>query len=279
MKFIFDYTDYRLFLRDRFEDMKRKNPLFSYQSFSRMAGARSSGFLKLVSDGKRNLADKGIWMIARGFRLSDSERRYFESLVKFNQATSHEEKDRHFRELSQHKQFLAAKPLTAAQYQLFSHWYYVAILELARLPSEKKKDAAWLQQRLQPEVALRDVKKALADLKICGLLEEDLHEGILRKEAMLASDDEIRSLSVANLHSQMSHLAARAVMEEAAPEREFSSLTVITSQRSFQRAKEEIQKFRKKLHSILEQDDEAPKDFVGQLNLQLFKLSKTGTDS
>lgn len=227
-------------------------------------------------DGQRNLADKGIGMIARGFRLSEAERRYFESLVKFNQAVSHEEKDRYFRELSQNKKFLAAKPLIAAQYQLFSHWYYVAILELVRLPSKTPKDASWLQRRLQPEVGLREVKKAVADLKTCGLLTEEPQEGLSRQEAMLATQDEIKSLSVANIHSQMSYLAARAVMKEPAPEREFSSLTVITSERGYQRAKQEIQKFRKKLHSILEQENDDPKDFVGQLNLQLFKLSKAG---
>jgi len=239
--------DYRLFLRERFEEIKRKNSLFSYQSFSRMAGAKSTGFLKLVIGGKRNLADKGIDMIARGFHLTEAERDYFESLVKFNQASSHEEKNRHFRNMTQNKKFLAAKPLTAAQYQLFSHWYYVAILELVRVPSKKTKTSAWLQQRLLPEVELRFVKKALADLKTCGLLFEDSHKGFCRKEAMLASEDEIQSLSVANLQSQMSYLAARAVLEEPAKEREFSSLTIVTSQSGFQKAKEEIRKLRKKI--------------------------------
>src|SRR5579885_542919 len=116
MKTIYDYMDYRCFLKERFLAIKTKNPLFSYRSFNRLAGGKSSAFLKLVIDGKRNLADEGIQMVVRGFKLNDHERKYFESLVKFNQSRNHEEKDRYFRHLSQNKHFIAAKPLTAAQY-------------------------------------------------------------------------------------------------------------------------------------------------------------------
>jgi uncharacterized protein (TIGR02147 family) len=277
MNSIYDYTDYRTFLRDRFAQLKAKNPSFSYRAFNRMAGVKSSSFLKLVIDGKRNLADDGIRMIAEGFRLSEPDRRYFECLVKFNQADTHEEKDRHFRELVKNKKFLAAKPLTAAQYKLFSHWYYVAFLEMIRIPSDEPRTLAWIQRRINPPVGLRELKKAVRDLKHLDLIEEDPVDGFRRKDSMLTTEDEVKSISVANFHVQMSELAKRAVTEERAKEREFSTLTVVTSEKSFQRAKQEIREFRKKLHSILEQEAEGPKTFVGHLNLQLFKLSKMET--
>jgi uncharacterized protein (TIGR02147 family) len=242
-----------------------------------MAGVKSSSFLKLVIDGKRNLADEGIRMIAHGFHLSDPERRYFECLVKFNQADSHEEKDRYFRELSKNKKFLAAKPLTAAQYKLFSHWYYVAFLEMIRIPSHEPKTLAWIQKGMNPPVGLRELKAAVRDLKRLNLIEDDPNEGFRRKDSMLTTEDDVKSISVANFHVQMSELAKRAVKEEKAKEREFSTLTVVTSEQSYQRAKQEIREFRKKLHSILEQEDEGPKTLVGHLNLQLFKLSKMET--
>lgn len=274
MNSIYDYTDYRAFLRDRFAALKGKNPLFSYRSFNRLAGIKSSGFLKLVIDGKRNLADAGIGMVARGFRLSDAERRYFEILVRFNQAATHAEKDRLFRELSKNKKFIAAKPLTAAQYRLFSHWYFVAILELARIPSDLPKDCEWLQRRLNPAVEIKAVKAAVKELKDMGLLAEEEPAGLVRRENMLTTDDHVRSLSVANFHVQMSQLAARMVLEEPAKDREFSTLTIAMSEEGFQKAKEEIQRFRKTLHSILEQEIGSPRDTVGHINVQLFKLSR-----
>jgi uncharacterized protein (TIGR02147 family) len=93
-------VDYRCFLRERFSEIKRRNPSFSFRAFNRLAGIRSSATLKLVMDGKRNLAVDGIRRIARGFKLNDEESRYFRTLVFFNQAKDHEEKDFHFREIN-----------------------------------------------------------------------------------------------------------------------------------------------------------------------------------
>ncbi len=273
MTSVFDFTNYRRFLKQRFSELKKKNPLFSYRSFNRLAGLSSSGFLKLVMDGKRNLAEAGFEKIARGFKLGDSEKKYFRALVHFNQAKTNEEKNRCFLELSRHKKFLAAKPLTAAQYRLFSHWYYVAMLELVRLDAAEKRDLAWLHARMNPPVDWKSAKQAVQELRSLGLLEESA-DGLRRLEAMLTTPDEVRSLSVANFHQQMCRLAARAVMQEDSSDREFSALTIASSEKSFQKAKQEIQKFRKKLHSILEQDGDAPRTFVAQINLQLFKLSR-----
>jgi uncharacterized protein (TIGR02147 family) len=277
---IYDYLDYRGFLKDRFYEVKSRNPLFSYQSFSRMAGAKSTSFLKLVIDGKRNISDSGIGMISKGFHLTEPERKYFECLVKFNQATVHEEKDRYFRELSKNKQFLAAKPMAAAQYRLLSHWYYVAILELVRMPSEGPKNVAWLQERLRPEVETKEIKAAVAELVRLELLADEKTRGLSRNEGMLATEDSVRLLSAVNFHVQMSGLAAKAVAEQKAREREFTTLTVVTSEKSFQKAKEEIRKFRDHLHSILEQEGQdvqgdAARRFVSHLNLQLFRLSES----
>ncbi|MFO1463334.1 MAG: TIGR02147 family protein [bacterium] len=272
---VFDFTNYRRFLKQRFAELKKTNSRFSYRSFNRRAGVSSSGFLKLVMDGKRNLAEEGIEKVARGFRLNESEKKYFRALVHFNQAKTNEEKNLCFQELTKHKRFLSAKPLTSAQYRLFSHWYYVAILELVRVGTREKKDLAWIHANIHPPVEWKAVKRAVQELIQLELLEETKGGELQRRETMLTTPDEVQSISVANFHQQMCQMAARSVMQDAAEDREFSALTIATSERTFQKAKQEVQKFRKKLHSILEQEDEAPKSFVTQINLQLFKLSRS----
>jgi uncharacterized protein (TIGR02147 family) len=275
---IYDYMDYRCFLKDRFFEVKKKNPGFSYRVFNRQGGIKSSGFLKLVIDGKRNLAHEGMRKIARGFRMSEAEGRYFELLVKFNQAADLEEKDRYFHELSLNKKFLSAKPLAAGQYRLFSHWYYVAILEAVRIETKEIKNLPWLRRVIHPPLSIKQVKKAVRSLMQWGLIKETKGGGFRRLESMLATEDEVKSLSAAKFHVQMCQMAARAVMQEKAPDREFSTLTIVTSEESFQRVKSELQKFRKKLHSLLEQENSASKTFVAHLNLQLFKLTKGDTE-
>ena len=101
---IYDYLDYRRFLRDAFEEKKNTLQGFSYRTFSRSAGIVSPSFLKLVMDGKRNLTPSSIRKFARGFRLKPDEAEYFENLVLYNQAADEEEGEHYFAKLSRERE-------------------------------------------------------------------------------------------------------------------------------------------------------------------------------
>lgn len=271
---VFKYLDYRILLRDYFNGQKKQTPSFSFRSFNRRAGIQSSAFLKLVMDGKRNLGEEGIRKIVKGFKMKEEEAKYFELLVKFNQAKNHEDKNYYFSELAKNKKFIAAKPLTIAQCQMFSHWFYVAILELVRMRTPNQKNVDWIMQRIHPPVERKKIKKALGELVQLDLLGIDENGSYQRKDKMITTEDEVRSMAVTKFHQQMSDLGAQSVGHDEAQDREFSSLTILTSETGFKRAKEEIQKFRRQLHSILEQIPFGQKKIVTHINLQLFKLSK-----
>ncbi|HKY64545.1 MAG TPA: TIGR02147 family protein [bacterium] len=273
---VYSYLNYRDYLRDRFAELKKQRLGFSYRSFNRLAGIKSSAFLKLVMDRKRNLAQGGIESIVKGFGLSVKERRYFELLVAFNQASTNEEKDRYFREIVGDRRFRAAKPLAASQFLLYSHWHCVAILEALRLETSEPRNLRWLQELLHPPVGRKQIKRAVAELKKIGLIRLLRSGELKRLDPMLTTEDEVRSVLVANFHARMSQLAAESVMRDGAADREFSALTVALSEADFRRAKTEIQKFRRKLHSILEQGQVGSKTLVAHLNIQLFKLTRAG---
>ncbi len=273
---IFEYTDYRIFLKDRFLKIKMKNPAFSYRAFNYRAGVKSSAFLKLVIDGKRNLGEEGIGKVIQGFRLSEGEAEFFRKLVYFNQADNHTEKDRHFQDLARLRPFRKSKPMTAAQYEMFSHWYYVTILELIRLEGPEIHNDVWLQQKIAPKVGLREIQKAIRILKSLNLIEVEENGNIRRLESMLNTEDQVRSMFLINYHQEMSKLAADVLTRVPYDQREFSGLTIAVGSKSFEKAKEEIQKFRKKLHDILEEEEDNSKKIVLQCNLQLFPLSEFG---
>ena len=52
---IYNFSDYRDFLKDRYRQLKEADPVFSFRHFSKQAGFGSPNYLKLVMDGKRNL--------------------------------------------------------------------------------------------------------------------------------------------------------------------------------------------------------------------------------
>ncbi len=97
---IFDYLDYREYLNAMFLFRKKKDLSFSHRMFALKAGFKSSGFLKLVIDGKRNLTEDSIFKIAKAFELRENEYEYFKSLVYFNQSEEIEIKNFYYRKMS-----------------------------------------------------------------------------------------------------------------------------------------------------------------------------------
>ena len=55
MKDIVEYTDYRKYIQDYYDERKRSS-VFSWQEFARKAGFSSAVFLKYVCEGKKNLS-------------------------------------------------------------------------------------------------------------------------------------------------------------------------------------------------------------------------------
>ena len=96
---IFAYLDYRQFIKDFAEERKRVNPHFSYRYISQKAGIKSMGFLSMVIKGQRNISEKLIIELAHIFKLNKKDRHYFRSLVYFNQANSHSEKNHFYQEI------------------------------------------------------------------------------------------------------------------------------------------------------------------------------------
>jgi uncharacterized protein (TIGR02147 family) len=100
MRPISEYTDYRQFLKDFYEDTRKSNLSYSFELFSRKAGISSKGFLHNVIQGKRNLSKSHVFGIAQAIKLNKSETEYFENLVAFNQAKNAGEKAVFFDRLS-----------------------------------------------------------------------------------------------------------------------------------------------------------------------------------
>ncbi len=68
---IYNFSDYRDFLKDRYRQLKEADPVFSFRHFSKQAGFGSPNYLKLVMDGKRNLSAEAVFKFAKGLRLDN----------------------------------------------------------------------------------------------------------------------------------------------------------------------------------------------------------------
>ena len=100
---VFNYLNYREYLKDLYNFFKEKDGL-SLRQFARKADFSSHAYLKNIIDGYREATVNSALKLAKGFNLSDKEASYLELLIRFNRATSIEEKNIFYKKLSKIKE-------------------------------------------------------------------------------------------------------------------------------------------------------------------------------
>lgn len=126
---IFAYSDYRLLLKELYDQRKREDAKFSYRYIAMHAGFKSAGFFSQVLQGKSNISLRIAVSLGKVFKLKGPELEYFENLVHLNQAKTQADRQHFFQRLLSLKQG-KPKTLESAQYELFTKWYYLAVHEL-----------------------------------------------------------------------------------------------------------------------------------------------------
>lgn len=267
---VFDYLDYRAFLRDHYLFQKGRGRGFSYRAFSRRAGLRSPNYLKLVIDGDRNLSGDMAGRFATACGLEGEAATYFVGLVGFNQATSTTERNAAYERLTTFKRYRQAHRLEMAQAAYHSTWYLPAIRELAAR-EDFKADPAWVAARLRPTISVPDARRALETLFELGLLVKDAHGRAKQGDPLVTTGTQTTSLHIGNYHRMMMERATASIDEVPAPKRDISSLTLCMSADGLRRLKERIARFRRELLELSELEND-PREVV-QVNFQLFPLT------
>jgi len=268
---VFDYLDYRLFLRDFYLCQKAKSSAFSHRAFSRRAGLRSSNYLSLIIKGERDLSSEMAPRFARACGLTKREADFFCELVAYGQAKATEEKQRLYLRLARFSKFREAHRLLGEQTEYHAHWYMPALRELVNLPGFSEAPR-WIAAILEPPISERQAADALETLLRLGLLVRDARGKLRQAQALVTTGPGPLGHQIFVYHHGMIDLAKRALDHLPREERDISSLTLCVSEAALPRLKERVRELRQELLQLAAQES-APERVV-QLNFQMFPLSR-----
>jgi uncharacterized protein (TIGR02147 family) len=272
---IFSYLDYRHYVGDLYRSLRERDPSFSLRSFARMAGSSSPNFLQLIRERKLNIQPSGVHALSQSLRLSAKERRFFEYMVAFDHARTHDEKDRCFRSILLAREYREVRTLQRSQYELFSHWYIPVIRELVADPRGRG-DPAWIGRRIIPAVSPAKVRKAVGVLEELGLVRRDGSGAWEQTDRAVSTPSEVLSLAVTTYHKSVIAMAREALERFGPDERDFRSVTVGVSGEGYAEVKRRMGAFWKELLAFAGTQKRAGR--VYQVNMQLFPLSRAGEE-
>ncbi len=268
---IFTYLDYRAYLRDLYAEKKSKSKAFTYRYLAKETGLKSTGFFTWILQGKRNLSPHMVLKFSEVFKLTKKESAYFELLVRYNQAKSHEAKKQCFDKIASLKRG-TAKLVNPEQYEFYEKWYYSAIRELLGIRPFQE-DYNQLAKALIPHITPAEAKKAIDLLDKLGFIIRDDQNSWVRKDATLSTGDSWKSLSIAHYQMQAMELGKQAMDRFSKSDRDISTMTLSCSETTYGLIKEKLKEIRQELAELVKADQNP--EGVFQCNFQLFPLTGT----
>ena len=268
MKPISDYKDYRLYIRDFYEECKMMTGL-SWRGFNKMAGYASTKFLKLVCDGKSKLSCVGAARLSKVMGLSKIQTSYFLALVTYCNSPVEKKRQAALEQMHTLAKDNKVRIVEGDAYDYFKNWWNPILRELA--PRVAVATPSKLAQLFYENVTPENVRNSLTFMVQAGFLKEHRNRYVQSDKAILGSSEKIPK-AIRNMHKQMARFAEKAIENFPVSDRNFSGMTVAVNREAYERIVKELDICRKKIAEIVSAAEDY--DRIYRVNLQLFPLTK-----
>ena len=269
MKEIVEYTDYRKYIQDYYDERKRTSA-FSWHMFAQKAGFASDVYLKYVCEGKKNLSVGSAGSVASAMGLVGFEQTYFVLMVSYAHAKDDKTKRAAFEERCALANAHKMRVLGDEEFNYFKSWKNSVIRELApHMPGAKPLEMA---RACKQKISAAEVSETLDFLVKAKLLKKDKNGNYQQTDkAIRMAPVEAVPLAARDLQRQMGEFAIQS-LDLPLSERMMSGYTLGLTRRAYERIKKETEDYYRRVVAIATDDDET--DCVYRLNMQLFPMSE-----
>ena len=270
---IFEYLDYREFLRDYYQSKKAANPAFSLRAFSDKIGFKAKDFISRVMQGDKNLSTQSIQKIVTGLKFGKREASFFEDLVWFNQAETMDEKNSWFQKMQNELKIVrfteGQHQLAFYQYQVYSHWRHLVVRSLIGMYGFHG-DFTSLAKSVHPTITIEEAQESVELLEKCNLVKKNEDGSYELVNNDITTGDRTSKIALRGFHQHCLALGAESIDRDPPTMRNISGLTLGISQAGYEKIVERMSAFRKEIAQIASEDKDADK--VYQMQLLLFPI-------
>lgn len=269
---IFTYHDHLALLRDWVAYLKASQSKFSLRSLAKQAGI-ASGYLPMVLKGSRPLSAAALAKLIPHLSLNASEQSFLDCLLVLGTSDSHEARMSALERMRRFSQFRQQNLQETAAYQYLTHWYYVAIREMATVPGFRD-DPQWIQEQLRFQVPLKDIKDTLEFLFKNKFLEKNAEGRVQAPSEPLNCQGGIYRVALSHFHREIMRLAGESIDKVPSQERNILGHTVAMSAENFEKAREIAEAALKKIAALQESAASGSEnDCVYHFEVALFPLT------
>lgn len=266
---LFDFLDYREFLREAFEQRKAVNAAFSYRMLADKIGLHASRIHRVLAR-ESHIAPDQIDAFAKAFALRGVKARYFECLVRHAKAKTPSESQVWLSKLAELRG-VASRGLKRPEHGIFREWYFIPLrcmLHTGRFKDEWPLLAASLTPAIRPE----QVRLAVESMEKMGLVERGADGFWRAREAHLAAEGAQPGSALRAWHHSMLRLAGEAVERFPKAMRHHGTLTVGVDAAGADAVVDILRECRGRIRGI--SDSTRCPDRILHLGMQLFPVGR-----
>ncbi len=278
---LYEYLDYRQYLRDFYNYKKNENANYSLAVFARKAQFPVRNYLKRVMDGERPVSSENLPKFCLGLELDPKEALFFESLVAFNQAKNPVTQNHYFSQLQKklvRTKVSDSKELDLEYFDVFNNWYVIPLLEILEIERNiqlDQYDFTQISKKFYLKLSPKEIKDAFLLLVKVGLVEIDTNNNLKKAFKETRFSKNFKNILIRNYHNQMMDIAKSYIMDSDLNTRSLKALSLAVSKNDLNEIQNRIDQFFKDLNHEFSNKEETKTDII-QINLQKLILTKLG---
>jgi uncharacterized protein (TIGR02147 family) len=269
MEAIWEYTEYRSFLKDWIEKSKRENPFLSYRYILGKTGI-DPGLLSKILSREKHLSDIQINKILELLKLSPEEETYFRQMYVYGKSRRDEDIRLHFEKLLKLRN-LNIHEIESHQLIYYSKWYYPALRNLVGIVRPQTSFSE-IGASLRPVISGSEAEEGVKTLVRIGLIRKASDGGYEPCGSFLSTGDKWKSFAIREHQKHLAEMGHNAIDGFTPEEREISTLTIAIPHEEIPTLREMVREFRR---AVLKWTGvQIHCDHVMQMNLQVFPIAK-----
>ena len=265
MKSIFEYLDYRAYMKDAYEERKSEYSFYSYRMMAESFGLFPSNVFRILH-GDAHLPARCQSRALEVLGLTGRAADYFLLLINYARERSSQAKSE-ILEKALALRDVSRKSLEERELEYFDHWWVAVVRALLEITKGRAVPGE-IGELLTPSVREEDVRASLELLEELKLIKKASSGRLLPSQAHLTAGGEAKSKAVHRFQRQILSLAADSLERFPAEVRDVSTLTLSMDERTFSEIRELIRECRRQIQKLVE-ESKTP-DRVMQLAMAFF---------
>lgn len=273
---IFNYNDFRVYLKDYYTFKHQRNKKFSKAFICKELGLPNSrSYFQDVLNGKF-VSQLKIPLFIKLFNLNNEEAQFFRVLVNYNQAVD-DPKEREF--LFEQLVSLNQTPkaiINEKEYAFYKDWYNSVVRAVLNIV-DFKKDGNYLKfaRQIFPPLTETQARASVNLLLGLDLIKENEYGYLKPTEKVISTGAYAKDEIIKQNQLKSLEIAREAILKNQKQPQRVITKTISVSEEGYNRVLKNIEKCSSEINSIVHKD-EAPADRVYQLDIILFPHSNKG---